>query len=103
MGMITVVDNKPILDPEVCSQLAAFERAKKAIKEKDEALRKALKIEMEEKGYKSIETDEILISYKAPYDREDFDKKTFRKEHPDLYDSYISMSTVSSSITIKTK
>ena len=103
MGMITVVENKAVLSPEACTQIVEIERAKKALDDKEKALRDLIKAEMEEKGYKSFETDEFSITYKAPYDSENFDKKAFRAEHRDLYDSYVSMKTVSSSITIKLK
>ena len=56
---------------------------------------------MEKKGIKKIESDDVVITYKESYDRESFDTKTFRKENEDLYDSYIKMTSVKSSIVIK--
>lgn len=101
--LITIVDGATILDINVANQIAEFERKAKEIEEAEKALREQIQKEMEEKGIKSVSTDSLLISYKQEYDRENFDKKRFRADHPDLYDSYISMTTVNASVSIKLK
>jgi hypothetical protein len=58
---------------------------------------------MEAKGIIGIDTDELKITYIAPTDREKFDSKQFRSDHSELYDEYVSMIPVKSSIRIKVK
>ena len=59
--------------------------------------------EMEKKGIKKIESEELLINYIESTDRETFDKKAFQKEHADLFDEYVTMKPVKSSIRVKVK
>jgi hypothetical protein len=103
MELIKVENDIAILDPQVSEDIANFETQMKALAEKEEELKTAILNEMESKGIIKVETDTLAITYIAPTDRETFDKKTFREEHPDLYDEYISMSPVKSCIKIKVK
>lgn len=101
--IITVNEGIALLDPETASKIAECERRIKEIKEAEEALRTAILEEMESKGIKKLETEEMSITFKDPYDKETFQSKEFKKDHPDLWDSYIKMSTVKASIMIKLK
>ena len=101
--LITITDGIASLNPEAAQQIAEFERRAKEIKDAEDALRAEILKEMEAKNILSLETEEIKISYKSQYDRESFDSKTFRNEHADLYDSYVRMTPVKSSIVIKVK
>jgi len=103
MELIKIENELAILDPEVSKQIADFERQIKAIKEQEDNLKKAILEEMEQNQIVKIETPDLLISYIAPTDRETFDSKTFKTEHQDLYDEYISMTPVKSSIRVKVK
>ena len=50
--------------------------------------------------------DEIVgleVTYIAPSDRESFDSKKLREDNPDLYDEYVKMNPVKSSVRIKLK
>ena len=38
---------------------------------------------------------------KVTHNGETFDSKTFRKDHPDLYDEYVSISMVKASVRMK--
>ena len=58
---------------------------------------------MEKRNIIKLETDDLSINYIASTDRETFDSKTFRAEHEDLYNEYIKMTPVKSSIRIKVK
>lgn len=58
---------------------------------------------MESKGIIKLDTDELTISYVAPTDRETLDTKALREELPDIYDTYVKISPVKSSIRIKLK
>ena len=50
-----------------------------------------------------IDTPELSITYVAETSKETFDTKSFKAENPDLYDSYVKMSTVKSSLRLKVK
>lgn len=103
MELIRVENGLEVLDPEVSKTIAEFEKQIKAIKEQEDNLKKAILKEMEQRQIVKMETPDLLISYVAPTDRETFDSKTFKKEHQDLYDEYISMTPVKSNIRIKVK
>ena len=101
--LITIKDGATILDVKVAEQIAEFERKAKEIEDAEKSLREQILAEMEEKNIKSIETEDLIISYKASYDRESFQSKQFRADNPDLYDSYVTMTTVKPSVSIKLK
>jgi regulator of replication initiation timing len=102
-NLIKIENGTSLLDSNVSNQIAEFERQMKAIKEQEEALKEAIKAEMEAKGILKIE-DEIngmTISYVASTTRENFDKNKFQDDFPDLYDEYVKIIPVKSSIRIK--
>ena len=102
MDELIVFEGKtPLLNPDVSIKLAEFERMVKEVKEKQDELKQKILDEMESKGIVSIKTPELTISYVAPTTRETFDSKTFRKDHPDLYDEYVSISMVKASVRMK--
>ena len=103
MDYIDVIENGAVLTGTTTDLIIDIDRQEKAIKKAKEEVWNALKEEMEKKGVKKIESDDVVITYKESYDRESFDTKTFRKENEDLYDSYIKMTSVKSSIVIKVK
>ena len=99
--LIVYKGKTPLLNPEVSIKLAEFERVVKEFKAKEEELKQKILDEMESKGILSIKTPELTISYVAPTSRETFDSKAFRNDHPDLYDEYVNISLVKSSIRMK--
>ena len=103
MELIKVEEGKALLNISTSKQLYEFEKAMKELKEQEDEIKASILEEMEIKGIKSIDCDEFLISYIAPTDREDFDKKKFREEHSDLYDEYVKFTPVKSSVRIKLK
>lgn len=103
MNLIEVKDNIPLLKPEVSAQIAEFERKVKEIKSQEESLKEAILKEMEAKGIIRIETLDLLITYIAPSDREKFDSKGFKRDFPDIYDDYITMTPVKSSVRVKVR
>ena len=103
MNLITVRDNTALLDADVASRVAEFERAIKRLKEAEEELKNTILAEMEQSDVIKVDSEDLTISYIAPTDRESFDTKRFRAEHADLYDEYIKLSPVKASIRIKLK
>lgn len=103
MDMIQIINNKPVLDTSTLNKIVEFEKALKELEEKKKELSAQILEEMQSKNILKIEADELSINFVAPSDRETFDSKTFRAEHPDLYDSYVKMSPVKASVRIKVK
>lgn len=103
MELIKIENETALLDTKVSNKIAEFERQIKVIKEQEDELKKSILEEMENKKLLKIETDDLTINYIAPTDRETFDSKKFREDNPDLYDEYVKMSPVKSSIRIKVK
>lgn len=101
--LIVLNQGNAILNLHASKEIAKFERQIKELKEAEEDLKKKILEEMEAKNIKKLITEEMTITYKASYDKESFDGKQFRAEHPDLYDSYIKMSPCKASIMIKLK
>lgn len=102
-NLITVNNGAVILDAEANRKIAEFERLAKLIKEEETKLKDAILEEMQEKGILKVETENLIITYIAPTDRERFDTKRFRAEHSDLHDEYVTMSKVKASVRIKVK
>lgn len=103
MDNIIVVGNEGILAQDVAKKIAEYERTMKELEEKEKALKDAIKEEMEAKGIVKVENEDLAITYIAPTDRITFDSTRFKKEQPDVYDEYLKVSPVKSSIRIKVK
>lgn len=102
--LIRVEHGVALLDAVAAENIAVFERMIKDAKQKEDILRAAILKEMEQKGILKIDIEDLLtINYVAATDRETFDSKAFKKDHADLYDSYVSISPVKPSIRIKVK
>ena len=87
----------------IISELKMIEEEEKELKEKKEKIREILLKEMEDKNILKLENENISITYKAPTERETFRTKDFKKDLPDLYDTYVEFTPVKSSLLIKIK
>ena len=87
----------------IISELKMIEEEEKELKEKKEKIRGILLKEMEEKNILKLENENISITYKAPTERETFRTAKFKKDLPDLYDTYVEFTPVKSSLLIKIK
>lgn len=103
MNLIRFEGDNPVLVSEISARIAEFEKQVKLIKEKEDELKQAILSEMEAHGIIKLATPELLISYVAPTDRETLDSKTLKTELPDIYDAYVKITPVKSSIRIKVK
>ena len=101
--LITSVEGVAILNPDTAKQIAEFERRAKEIKDAEDKLKEAILAEMESKGIIKLDTDTLTISYVAPTTRESLDGKTLKEELPYIYDAYVKLSPVKSSIRLKVK
>lgn len=102
MNEIIIQDNNS-LSEDIEKQIVSIEKKIKKLKEQQDAMKAALLSTMEAKNLIKLETDKLVISYVAPTDRESFDSKKFKEDNPDLYDEYVKISPVKSSIRIKVK
>lgn len=101
--LITYTGGMPVLSADVSRKISEFEATIKRAKEKEEQLKDAILVEMEQKRIIKLDCDDLTITYVAASDRETFDSKNFRKSHPDLYDEYVRITTVKPSVRIKVK
>ena len=95
-------DNYQLADI-ITSELRMIDEEKKELKRKEDAIRETLLKEMEDKGIIKISDENISITYKAPTEKETFRTKDFKKDLPDLYDTYVEFTPVKSSLLIKVK
>lgn len=103
MELIKVENGVSLLSPEVSKQIAELETKAKEIKAAEEALKEAIKAEMESKGIIKLDTPELAITYVQPTYSERFDSKSLKADDEELYNRYIKISNVASSIRIKVK
>lgn len=101
MELIKIENDIAILDIETSNKIAEFERQLKTIKEQEDLIKQTILEEMEAKKIIKLETDNLVINYIAPTDRETFDSKSFKADHQEIYDEYVKMTPVKSSIRIK--
>ncbi len=103
MELIKIENEVAVLDRETSIKIAEFEKAIKELKDKEDELKQSILNEMESKNIIKLETDDLMINYIAPSEREKLDSKRLREEQPDLYDEYVNLSPVKSSIRLKVK
>lgn len=105
--LITIVDDKPILESGMVLDLIEVQNKMKELKTIEDTYKKAIKEAMEKKGIIKL-ADEIRglsITYIPEQNNlEKFNKEKFQEEHPDLYDEYVTMDGKKSAyITIRVK
>lgn len=104
MGKLIKVDNGTVLlNEDVAKKIAEFELQVKYYKAQEDELKAAILAEMEAKGIIKLDNEILAITYIAPTDRETLNSKQLRAELPDIYDAYVEMKPVKSSIRIKVK
>lgn len=103
MQLIKYENEIAFLQPEVSTQIAELERQAKAIKQKQDEMKKSILEEMEAHNIVKLENDDLVITYIQPTDRETLDGKALKAELPDIFDAYIKMSPVKASVRIKVK
>ena len=89
------------LRKDLAIELYKFEKTMKELKEKEAEIKKIILEEMEQNNILKLQNENISISYVAPTTRETFDSKIFREEFPDMYDNYVKITNVKSSVRIK--
>ncbi len=102
-NLIILQEDKYVLENSVSKSIADLETKIKELTNKRDELKQLILNEMESKNILGVESEELKITYTATYDREDFKKEDFKKDYKDLYDEYVKMTPVKSSIRIKVK
>ncbi len=103
MELIEVNNNTALLNKDIAAVIADFEDRIKDLKAKEDKLKALILAEMEAKNIVKVDNEYLTISYVASTDRETLDSKKLRAELPDIYDEYVKISPVKSSIRIKVK
>lgn len=101
MNILALKENEVMINPDTVAAIIRLENQAKRLADEQKAFRQAILEEMEEKGIRKVEAPGLTITYIDATDREQFDKKAFRSEHPDMYDNYITMTPVKSSVRVK--
>ncbi len=91
------------LSLETKNKIIELEKTAKAIKEEQDKMRNAILEEMEKRNIIKLDSDELSITYKAPTYKETFDSKKLKEDNEELYNKYIKISPVKSSILVKVK
>lgn len=86
---------------EQLATFAAVLQQIKALENKIEPTREAIKAEMESRGILNVQIGDVSVSYVAPTTRKTFDSTRFKADHADLFAAYQKESAVKSSIRIK--
>lgn len=101
--LIIKQENQIILNPEISKQIAEFEKQAKAIKQAEDKLKAEILAAMEAQGIIKLDTEDLTISYVSETYRETFDSKALKADDEEMYNKYIKLSPVKSSIRIKVK
>ena len=83
--------------------IAEIDRQYKYWSEKKKELADGVKFEMKNAGVSKWVGDRVSFTRKEDSEREDFDKKRFAADHPDLYKAYLIKTKVSGSVILKVK
>ena len=81
--------------------IAEIDRQYKYWSEKKKELSDGVKFEMQNAGVSKWVGDRVSFTRKEDSEREDFDKKRFASDHPDLYKAYLIKTKVSGSVILK--
>lgn len=91
------------LSKDVITTIIDIENEMKKLKELQDNYKDILLSKMEEVNILKIDIPELTITRVPETTRETFDSKRLKIDNPDLYDEYINISPVKSSIRIKVK
>lgn len=103
---LVVLDNGEVeLASEAKKTIFAIEKEIKMLNELKDNYKKILIKEIEERGITqcSINNELFTLFYKAPTTSERLDSKRLKADMPEIYDEYVKISNVSSSISVRLK
>ena len=98
--LVKVENGKIEVAKEVVEQIKNFQKMKIEMDLKEKELKKNLKEAMEMCGIKKWVTDGLCATIKDGSVRKTIDSKRLKEELPDIYETYIKETNVSSSISL---
>lgn len=101
--LVKVEKGQIVVAEDIINSIVEFEKEALKMKLKQDELKENLKKVMEENGITKWESPngEIKVTYRNASTRETLDSKRLKEDMPDIYEEYIKISDVSSSITLK--
>lgn len=96
-------DSDVALSEEVCEKIVSLEKQAKEIKRQQDSMKAEILDAMQKYGVVKLDNEFLKIAFVPEHDAERFDSKTFKDEHPDVYDMYVKISKVKPSIRITVK
>ena len=92
-----------ILQSEAVNKIIALEESLKNLKETYDSIKQGILEEMEQQGLIKLDSEVLSITYIAPNNKELLDTTRLKNERNDVYQEYIKITPVRSSIRIKVK
>lgn len=83
------VDEKSLIPQQLVNTIIGIEEELAYLTKIQEGYKEKLKIAMRENGVKSWDAGRLRVSYTPPTTSNNFDKKKFQTEHPELYSQYL--------------
>lgn len=102
-AIIELNNGKYELNKSMRKDYVEMNKQYKMIKEKLDAFNEILTEAMQQYGILKMDSDDLAVTYVAPQKREQFDKKAFQEDNPDLYDGYVKFIETKPSIRVKVK
>lgn len=96
-------DSDVALSEEVCEKIVSLEKQAKEIKKQQDSMKAEILDAMQKYGVLKLDNEFLKILFIPEHDAERFDSKAFKEDNPDIYDSYVKISTVKPSIRITVK
>lgn len=91
----------PVVPEDVISYVADLIRIERETKAKLDEAKKALRMAMEQHGIKSWDSGQFKATIAADSTRATFDSARFKKDHPDLYEKYVTQKPTKGGFTLK--
>ena len=102
--MLTVKNDSELsISSDVIQKIISLEKMAREVKAARDELTAQILAEMDARDVIKFESDELILTRVPATERETFDAKAFREDFPELYDDYVKMSPVKSSLRIKVK
>ena len=101
--LVKLENGKYGLVKDAVDTITTIENEIKKLKEMQDNYKEQLLKVMEENDILKIEIPELTITRKAPTTRETLDSKALKEDMPEIYDEYVRLTDVKSSINIKLK
>lgn len=106
MDNLVVLDNGEYeLALDVKKTIFTIEKEIKNLTDLRDKYKKALIKEIEDRGITNcnIKNELFTLTYKGPSTRETLDSKRLREDMPEIYDEYVKIGNVSSSVSVRLK